>query len=51
LSLTFFFFWTGGLFAVLKTFSINYNFIPHLCLYVFYFLFHVNYPVCFCLNH
>ena len=27
-------------------FSINYNFIPHLCLYIFYFIFHINYPVC-----
>jgi hypothetical protein len=38
-------------FGCLKyTFSSNYNYIPHLCLYVFYFIFHVNYPVYFCLN-
>jgi hypothetical protein len=32
------------------TFSSDYNYVPHLCLYVFYFIFHVNYPVYFCLN-
>jgi hypothetical protein len=28
-------------------FSPNYNYVPHLCIY---FIFYVNYPVCFCLN-
>ena len=28
-----------------STFSPNYNYVPHLCFYVFYFIFYVNYPV------
>ena len=31
-------------------FSPHYIYFPHLYIYVFYFIFHVNYPVCFYLN-
>ena len=46
----FFFFLTGGLCSFIGTFFHNNNFVPHSCLYVFYFIFHVNYLVYFCLN-
>jgi len=36
--------------SFIGTFFPNYNFVPHLCLYVFYFIFHVNYLIYFCLN-
>jgi len=50
LSLTFFFLNWWPLCIFIGTFSSNYNFVPHLCLHVFYFVFHVNYLVYFCLN-
>jgi hypothetical protein len=50
LSLTFFFWNWWPLCSFIGTFSPNYNFVPHLCLYVFYFIFHVNYLIYFCLN-
>jgi len=50
-SLFFFLFLELVAFGCFKcTFSSNYNYVPHLCLYLFYFIFHVNYPVYFCLN-
>ena len=45
----FFFFLTSGLCSFIGTIFHNYNFVPHSC--VFYFIFHVNYLVYFCLNH
>jgi hypothetical protein len=50
LSLTFFFFNWWPLWCSKGIFTPNYNFVPHLCLYVFYFIFHVNYSACFYLN-
>jgi len=50
LSFFFLFFELVAFFCFKCTFSSNYNYVPHLCLYVFYFIFHVNYPVYFCLN-
>jgi hypothetical protein len=51
LSHTSFFFFELLAFCCFKgTLSPNYLYVPHLYIYVFYFIFHVNYPVCFCLN-
>ena len=36
--------------SFIGTFFHNYNFVPLSCLYVFYFIFHINYLVYFCLN-
>jgi hypothetical protein len=45
-----FFFYRWPLCSFIGTFFHNYNFVLHSCLYVFYFTFHVNYLVYFCLN-
>ena len=45
-----FFFKWWPLCSFISTFSCNYNFIPRLSLYVFYFIFHINYLVYFCSN-
>jgi len=43
---TLFFIWNGWPICCFKgNFIINYNCIPYLCFYVFYFIFHINYLV------
>jgi len=45
-----FFFELVAFFCFKGIFSPHYIYFPHLCIYVFYFIFHVNYLTFFCLN-